>query len=107
MATKDGETRRSGREKNQGDLAERDDARRGKRERERMRGSGWWRIPVMYGGRATRSHVKKGDASEQDGGIVKARTRGTEDSREGNGKGEEEDRIRESERVGRLRKRER
>lgn len=37
MATKDGETRRSGREKNQGDLAERDDARRGKREREDAR----------------------------------------------------------------------
>lgn len=37
VATKDGETRRSGREKNQGDLAERDDARRGKREREDAR----------------------------------------------------------------------
>lgn len=67
MATKDGETRRSGREKNQGDLAERDDARRGKREREDARKRVVAYIPVMYGGRTTRSHVKKGDASEQDG----------------------------------------
>lgn len=67
MATKDGETRRSGREKNQGDLAERDDARRLKREREDARKRVVAYIPVMYGGRTTRSHVKKGDASEQDG----------------------------------------
>lgn len=66
MATKDEETRRNGREKNQRRFERRRCGKREKRERERNREHEGG-ISETYGNEAGRSHVKKGVRASETG----------------------------------------